>query len=180
MMGFRSAISLARNFLLKSGSSKLMAHYRIASRFSKGGPLNRAIANFISIRATRIFGVYISEKALISEDCIFPHPVGIVIGKGAVVGKGCVIYQHVTLGAQHVTVGVTGAGEGDEGRYPILEDGVVVYAGAVIVGGIRIGEGAVVGANAVVTSDIPPRHVAAGVPAKTWRRAQPAATSTAA
>ncbi len=87
----------------------------------------------------------------------FPHPVGIVIGDGARLGKEVRIYQNVTIG---LLENQPADAAGDE--YPTLQDGVIVYAGAVIAGAITIGAGAVIGANAVITRDVPERAVAFG------------------
>jgi serine O-acetyltransferase len=87
------------------------------------------------------------------------HPNGIVIGSGAVVGIDCTILQQVTLGEKHAD----GTGEH---LYPWVGNSVVIGAGAKILGGVRLGDGARIGANAVVTMDVPPGAVAVGVPAR--------------
>lgn len=83
---------------------------------------------------------------------MFPHPVGIVIGDGAVIGNNVRIYQNVTLGLT----------ENGVGGYPTIEDGVSIYAGAVVFGGITVGTGSVIGANAIVSRDVPPNSVVFG------------------
>ena len=87
----------------------------------------------------------------------FPHPVGIVIGDGVRIGKEVRIYQNVTIGLLKNT-------PADDARndYPTIEDGVIIYAGAVIAGPITIGAGATVGANAVITRDVPKGATAFG------------------
>jgi serine O-acetyltransferase len=77
----------------------------------------------------------------------FPHPTGIVIGAGAMLGERVVIFQHVTIGSH----GKPDAAAG----YPVIGDDTTIYAGAVIVGGIKIGKACVIGSNAVVAADVP-------------------------
>ena len=91
--------------------------------------------------------------ALLGERLSLPHPTGVVIHQDAVVGDDCMIMQQVTIGQL--------AGPGA----PILGSHVYVGAGAKILGPVRIGDGARIGANAVVLSDVPPNHTAVGVPA---------------
>lgn len=84
---------------------------------------------------------------------MFPHPVGIVIGKGAVIGKNCVIYQNVTIGQEHNAL-------------PKIGDNVQIYAGAILIGDITIGNNVMIGAGSVVTKSIPDNAVVVGNPAK--------------
>jgi serine O-acetyltransferase len=95
----------------------------------------------------------------IGPGLLIRHPVGIVVGAGAVVGSHCTMLQQVTLGEADVS-------GRDPGHYPVVGDDVILGTGAKILGGIRIGDGAVVGANAVVTKDVGDFHVVVGVPAK--------------
>ena len=80
-----------------------------------------------------------------------PHPLGIVIFTGTVIGENVVIGHQVTLGGRDLT-----------GAAPVVEDGTYLGAGAKILGGVRLGRGATVGANAVVTRDVPPNATVAG------------------
>lgn len=75
---------------------------------------------------------------------IMPHPYGIVIHSQAVLGEGLVLMQQATIGARNV-----------DDRAPVIEEDVFIGAGARVLGGIRIGRGCIIGANAVVTRDIP-------------------------
>ena len=92
----------------------------------------------------------------------FPHLVGIVISRAATIGNNCTIYQNVTIGSKNYK-------EGDgktKSNYPTIGDNSIIYAGAVIVGPVTIGKNCVIGANSVVTSDIPDNSIAVGAPAK--------------
>lgn len=87
------------------------------------------------------------------------HPVGVVIGSGAVVGAGCTVLQNVTLGERYVD------GRGPH-AYPAVHDNVTLSAGACVLGDVTVGEGATVGANAVVLRDVPTGGLAVGSPAR--------------
>ena len=95
------------------------------------------------------------------NNILFPHPVGIVISKAARLGENCVIYQNVTIGSRDVE-----SGNQQSQNYPVIGNNVTIYAGAVIIGPVHIGDCAVIGANAVVLQDVPKNSVAVGVPAK--------------
>ena len=96
-------------------------------------------------------------KMLKEKNTEFPHPIGIVIAEGAKLGQNCVIYQNVTIGGK-TRVGKNG--------FPTIGDNVIIYAGACIIGDVKIGNNVQIGANAVVTKDIPDNCVVAGIPAK--------------
>ncbi len=85
----------------------------------------------------------------------FPHPVGIVIGSEVKIGNNVTIYQNVSIGRRRQDIANTA-------EYPTLDDHVTVYAGAIIMGGITIGHHSIVGANAVISRDIPPHSIAYG------------------
>ncbi|MDR1568036.1 MAG: hypothetical protein LBS33_05115 [Streptococcaceae bacterium] len=105
--------------------------------------------------------MYISGGESISSDLKFPHPMNIVLGMGSKIGKNVEIYQGVTVGA-----GNPRCGRIEEFTYPTIEDDVTIYANAVIIGEITLGQGCVVAAGAVVTKDVPPYTLVGGVPAK--------------
>jgi len=96
------------------------------------------------------------------------HCTGLVIGGRTVIGRGCDVRQNVTLGANYHKTGPDGR------QSPTLGDQVSVGAGAVILGPVRIGSHCVIGANAVVTRDIPDHTIAAGVPARVLKPLWPA------
>lgn len=103
---------------------------------------------------------YIPElEKLLQKGTIFPHPYGIVISELVQLGRNCVIYQNVTLGTDRFSHG------GKKNFYPIIGSNCTIYAGAVVAGGVKIGDGATIGANAVVLQDVPAGGLAVGAPA---------------
>jgi serine O-acetyltransferase len=108
-----------------------------------------------------VFSCEIHPAAVLGPGCLIPHSVGLVIGPEVRVGRGCYIGQNVTLGYRYPGPRDPRPGDGN----PILGDHVTIGAGAVVLGRVTIGDGAIVGANSVVTRDVPPHHLAAGVPA---------------
>lgn len=101
------------------------------------------------------FKIEISSQSVIGPGLRLPHPMGIIIAPFSQVGAGCDLYADVRLVLSH------GRKQG-----PVLEDGVFMGDGAKAVGAVRIGRGAVIGVSALVTRDIPPNAVAAGIPAR--------------
>ncbi|PPB60029.1 serine O-acetyltransferase [Campylobacter hyointestinalis] len=101
--------------------------------------------------------VDIHPAANIGRRVFIDHATGVVIGETTVIGNDCLIYQGVTLGGVSLDKGK---------RHPTLEDGVVVGAGAKILGNIIIGKGSKIGANSVVVKDVAPNCTAVGVPAR--------------
>ena len=134
-----------------------IALYRLI-RYCKSKRWSRPIAVLLIYLQQMISSCYIHHKAFIGQRCAFAHPTGIVIGAGAYIGNDGTIFQNVTIGSH--------GRRGDRKAYPYIEDGVTIYAGAVIIGSVHIGKGAIVGANAVVLSDVPAGATVAGVPAK--------------
>lgn len=143
--------------LLGSGQSGCIAWLRLA-QFCKRRGL-RGLAKSSAAVIERRFACYIQLDAEIGPGLRLPHPVGIVIGQGVAVGKGCTIFHHVTLGGRRL-------GDWRRGSYPVVGDDVVLFAGAVLLGGITIGDRSRIGANAVVLRDVGPDCTAAGNPAR--------------
>lgn len=112
-------------------------------------------ALFRTIR--NVYGIELPYSALIGRRVIFEHQHGIVVHGQTVIGDDCIIRQGVTLGLRRLD-------RMDDA--PILGSGVNVGAGAKILGRIRVGDGAAIGANAVVLSDVAPGELVVGVPAR--------------
>jgi len=102
-------------------------------------------------------GIEIHPAAQIGRRFFIDHGMGVVIGETTVIGDDVTIYQHVTLG---------GTGKRKDKRHPTLEDGVVIGAGAKILGNITIGQRSQVGSGSVVVKDIPPNCTVVGIPGK--------------
>jgi serine O-acetyltransferase len=116
------------------------------------------LGRFISHIARFLTGIEIHPGARIGERVFFDHAMGVVVGETAEIGDGCTIYQGVTLGGTSLYKGVK--------RHPTLGLNVVVGAGAQVLGGFTVGDGAKVGSNAVVTKPVPAGATAVGNPAR--------------
>lgn len=130
---------------------------RVAQR-AHGRGWTRAAKVFSLINVV-IFGIEVPARLAIGPGLVIPHTNGIVIGAGAI-GKDVTIYQGVTLGAGLADF------DYDTQKRPIIEDGVIITAGAKIIGPVRVGARSIIGANAVVIEDVPPDMLAVGVPAR--------------
>jgi serine O-acetyltransferase len=116
------------------------------------------VGRFISHLSRWITGIEIHPSAKIGERVFFDHAMGVVVGETAEIGDGCTIYQGVTLGGTSLYKG--------EKRHPTLGKDVVIGAGAKVLGGFIVGDGAKVGSNAVVTKPVPAGATAVGNPAR--------------
>jgi serine O-acetyltransferase len=131
-----------------------IAHYRLARELHRlGTPL---IARMISEIAHSVTGIEIHPGAEIGGSFFIDHGTGVVIGETAIVGERVRLYQAVTLGAKRFPVDEHGALVKGNLRHPIVEDDVVIYAGATILGRITIGRGSTIGGNVWVTRSVPP------------------------
>jgi serine O-acetyltransferase len=117
----------------------------------------RLIARILAHLGRIITGIEIHPGATIGKRLFIDHGMGVVIGETSIIGDDVTLYQNVTLG---------GTGKERGKRHPTLEDGVVVGVGATILGAVTVGEGAKVGAGAIVLRDVPPHTTAVGVPAR--------------
>lgn len=129
-------------------------HYRIAHVLHQlGVPL---IARMITEIAHSATGIDIHPGAQISEGFFIDHGTGVVIGETSIIGRHVRLYQAVTLGAKRFPVDADGSLVKGNARHPIVEDDVVIYAGATILGRITIGRGSVIGGNVWLTYSVPP------------------------
>ena len=124
----------------------------------------RFIGRFISQIGRILTGIEIHPGATIGCCFVIDHGTGVVVGETAEIGDNVTLYHDVTLGG--VAPSVDSAAQIGTKRHPTLGDGVIVGSGAQILGPITVGKDARVGANAVVTSDIPAGVTAVGIPAK--------------
>ena len=116
------------------------------------------LGRFISHVSRWLTGIEIHPAARIGERVFFDHAMGVVVGETAEIGDGCTIYQGVTLGGTSLYKGTK--------RHPTLGRDVVVSAGAKVLGGFVVGDGAKIGSNAVVIKPVPPGATAVGIPAR--------------
>ncbi len=116
------------------------------------------LGRFVSNFSRWMTGIEIHPAAKIGERVFFDHAMGVVVGETAEIGDGCTIYQGVTLGGTSLYKG--------EKRHPTLGKDVVIGAGAKVLGGFTVGDGAKVGSNAVVTKPVPAGATAVGNPAR--------------
>jgi serine O-acetyltransferase len=131
-----------------------ITHYRLAHElYCLGAPL---IARMISEIAHSATGIEIHPGAQIGGSFFIDHGTGVVIGETAVIGEHVRLYQAVTLGAKRFPVDEHGALVKGNLRHPIVEDDVVIYAGATILGRITIGNGSTIGGNVWLTRSVPP------------------------
>ena len=116
------------------------------------------LGRFTSHIARFLTGIEIHPGAIIGERVFFDHAMGTVVGETAEIGDGCTIYQGVTLGGTSLYKGAK--------RHPTLGTDVVVSAGATVLGGFEVGDGAKIGSNAVVIKPVPAGATAVGIPAR--------------
>lgn len=116
------------------------------------------LGRFISNFSRFLTGIEIHPGAKIGQRVFFDHAMGVVVGETAEIGDGCTIYQGVTLGGTSLYKGAK--------RHPTLGKDVVVSAGAKVLGGFEVGDGAKIGSNAVVIKPVPAGATAVGIPAR--------------
>ena len=141
---------------------KAVFFHRIANFFSIA-KLD-LIARIISQFSRFLTGIEIHPKAKIGENLFIDHGMGVVIGETSEIGDNVTIYHMVTLGG--ISPSINSNDQRGSKRHPTLMDNVVVGSGAQVLGPVVVGKNAKIGANAVVTKDVPENAVMVGIPAK--------------
>ena len=141
---------------------KAVFFHRIANFFSVA-KLD-LIARIISQFSRFMTGIEIHPGAKIGKNLFIDHGMGVVIGETSDIGDNVTIYHMATLGG--IAPSIDSDNQRDVKRHPTLKDNVVVGSGAQILGPILIGENSKIGANAVVTKDVPANAIMVGIPAK--------------
>ena len=150
------------SILLTYPGVKAIFFHRIANLFSvaKFDLIARVISQFSRF----LTGIEIHPKAKIGKNLFIDHGMGVVIGETSEIGDNVTIYHAVTLGG--ISPSIKSNEQRDVKRHPTLKGNVVIGSGAQVLGPITVGEYAKVGANAVVTHDVPSHAVMVGIPAK--------------
>lgn len=152
----RSNVEVA---LVYSGLHAIWSH-RVAHRMWRHRPL-KTPARVLSQATRGLTGIEIHPGATIGRRFFVDHGMGVVVGETAEIGDDCMLYQGVTLGGRSLEA---------VKRHPTLGDGVVVGAGAKVLGPVEIGAGSAIGANAVVVKSAPESSILTGIPAKDRQR----------
>tara|TARA_B100000029_G_scaffold26929_1_gene26442 strand:+ start:1268 stop:1837 length:570 start_codon:yes stop_codon:yes gene_type:complete len=134
-----------------------IAHFFSVAKFD-------LIARIISQFSRFLTGIEIHPKAKIGKNLFIDHGMGVVIGETSEIGDNVTIYHMVTLGG--ISPSIDSDGQRDVKRHPSLKNNVVVGSGAQVLGPVTVGENAKIGANAVVTKNVPENAVMVGIPAK--------------
>ena len=141
---------------------KALFFHRIANFFSVAK--FDLIARIISQFSRFLTGIEIHPRAKIGKNLFIDHGMGVVIGETSEIGNNVTIYHMVTLGG--IAPSINSNDQRNIKRHPTIEDEVVIGSGAQVLGPVRVGRCAKIGANAVITKDVPEKAVMVGIPAK--------------
>lgn len=144
------------NYILFKHSTYVVLMYRIYSSLHRKNPFAHFFSKLIYKIACSTSACDISPNAKIAAGFFIPHPVGIVIGSGVTIQENVTLYQNTTIGRRVA----------DEAYYPVIKNNVTIYGGAMILGGVVVGENATIGAMALVLKDVEPNSIMIGIPAK--------------
>ena len=148
--------------ILTYPGAKAVFFHRIANFFAIAK--FNLIARIISQFSRFLTGIEIHPKANIGKNLFIDHGMGVVIGETSEIGDNVTIYHMATLGG--ISPSINSNEQRNIKRHPTLKDNVVVGSGAQILGPVTVGKNAKIGANAVVTKDVPENAVMVGIPAK--------------
>jgi serine O-acetyltransferase len=151
--GDPAARSVDEVLLCYPGLRALISHRIAHELYGLGLPL---IARVIAELAHAETGIDIHPGATIGRGCFIDHGTGVVIGETAILGERVRIYQNVTLGAKSIPTDGDGNAVKGQPRHPVVEDEVVIYAGATVLGRVTIGRGAIIGGNVWLTRSVAP------------------------
>lgn len=151
-IGDPSAKSIDEIIFCFPGVAAIIRHRIAHQLYLSGAPIIARIISEISHSETSID---IHPGAKIEEGFFIDHGTGVVIGETAIIGRNVRIYQSVTLGAKRFEVDDNGALVKGNARHPVIEDDVVIYAGATVLGRVTIGRGASIGGNVWITESVP-------------------------
>ena len=148
------AASSVAEVLIAYPGMRAIIHHRLAHVLhGLGAPLVARLLASISQAET---GIDIHPQAQIGRRFFIDHGTGVVIGQTAIIGEHVRLYQHVTLGAKRFPEDEDGVLIKGEPRHPIIEDNVVIYSGATVLGRITVGHGSTIGGNVWLTQSVPP------------------------
>ena len=150
------------SIILTYPGAKAVFFHKIANFFSIAK--FHLVARIISQFSRFLTGIEIHPKANIGKNLFIDHGMGVVIGETSEIGDNVTIYHMATLGG--ISPSVNSNEQRNIKRHPTLKDNVVVGSGAQILGPVTVGKNAKIGANAVVTKDVPENAVMVGIPAK--------------
>lgn len=143
-------------FLFFLSKCALVPHKMLYKYFTNMGDIFFSVVYFNSITLPIRNHLTIGVKKLGMARVYFPHPIGLVIGKNVKIGKFCKIYQNVTIGARNDLAEA----------YPEIGNNVTIYANAIIIGDIVIGDNCVIGAGTLVNKSLPANSIAVGNPVR--------------
>ena len=154
--GDPAATSLDEVMCCYPGVAAIIRHRLAHGLYRLGAPM---LARIVSEVAHAMTGIDIHPGARIGESFFIDHGTGVVIGETAIIGARVRLYQGVTLGARRFEVDQRGALLKNYPRHPIIEDDVVIYAGATVLGRITVGRGSTIAGSVWLTQGVPPASV---------------------
>jgi serine O-acetyltransferase len=152
-LGDPAAVSISEVLLCYPGVMAVISHRLAHELYQLGVPF---LARLLAENAHARTGIDIHPGAQIGGSFFIDHGTGVVIGQTAVIGERVRLYQHVTLGAKRFPQQDDGSLVKGLPRHPILQDDVVIYAGATVLGRVTIGQRSVIGGNVWLTHSVPP------------------------